>query len=266
MKRMQFRRHASIAALSFGAAALLASLAVCCADTLYVSNWSGNTIEEFTADGVGSVFASAELSNPNGLAFDSTGNLYVANGDSTIKKFTTAGVGSVFASIGSGGQRGLAFDTAGNLYFANFNNNTIEKFTTAGDGSVFASTGLNNPAGLAFDSAGNLYAANYGNNTIQKFTMAGVGSRFANTGLSFPSFIAMRPNLVVPVYLSVRQSGSELILSWPTNAAGFTLQSTLNVTPPSSWIDSTDQVATVGAQFTVTNAISGGARFYRLKR
>src|SRR5206468_5456282 len=103
------RRHAYIAALSFGAAALLASLAVCCADTLYVANYSNNTIEEFTAGGVGSVFASTGLSNPNGLAFDSTGNLYVANGDSTIKKFTTAGVGSVFASIGSGGQRGPAF-------------------------------------------------------------------------------------------------------------------------------------------------------------
>jgi hypothetical protein len=89
---------------------------------------------------------------------------------------------------------------------------------------------LNQPFGLAFDSAGNLYAANYGNNTIQKFTMAGFGSRFANTGLSFPNWIAMRPNLVVPVYLSARQSGSELILSWPTNAAGFKLQSKLNLT------------------------------------
>jgi len=96
--------------------------------------------------------------------------------------------------------------------------------------------------------------------------MAGVGSRFANTGLSFPSWIAMRPNLVVPVYLSARQSGSELVLSRPTNAAGFTLQAKLNLTLPAAWIDSTNAPATVGAQFTVTNTIVASGQFYRLKR
>jgi hypothetical protein len=96
--------------------------------------------------------------------------------------------------------------------------------------------------------------------------MAGVGSRFANTGLNFPSFIAMRPAQVVPVYLSARQSGSELILSWPTNAVGFTLQSNLNPTLPATWIDSTNAPATVGAQFTVTNTIVASGQFYRLKK
>ena len=62
-----------------------ASLLLCClatlgrADVLYVANFNGNTIERFTANGVGSVFASSGLSNPYGLAFDSAGNLFVSN-------------------------------------------------------------------------------------------------------------------------------------------------------------------------------------------
>jgi hypothetical protein len=64
------------------AALLLGSLAAPGrADILYVSNFGDNTIVKVTSDGVVSVFADASdgLSGPFGLAFDSAGNLYVAN-------------------------------------------------------------------------------------------------------------------------------------------------------------------------------------------
>ncbi len=94
---------------------------------------------------------------------------------------------------------GLAFDSAGNLFVANQGNNTIEKFTSGGVGSVFANTGLDVPSGVAFDSADNLYAVNQGNNTVEKFTPGGVGSVFANSsGLFGPTYIAIQPGLVVP--------------------------------------------------------------------
>jgi hypothetical protein len=66
--------------------------------------------------------------------------------------------------------------------------------------------------------------------------------------------------------LNVKPSGNELILSWSTNAAGFALQSTLKLTPPVVWIDSTNPPAVIGGQLTVTNSLSGPARFYRLKK
>ena len=66
--------------------------------------------------------------------------------------------------------------------------------------------------------------------------------------------------------LNAKSSGNELILAWPTNAVGFTLQSTLNLTPPVTWIDSTNPEAVIGTQFTVTNAASGRAQFYRLRK
>ena len=68
------------------------------------------------------------------------------------------------------------------------------------------------------------------------------------------------------VSLDARRSGNELILSWPTSAAGFTLQSTLALTPPVTWIDSINAPAVLGAQFTVTNTFSGSARIYRLRK
>ncbi len=58
-----------------------------------------NTIEKFDTNGVGTVFANSGLDNPQGMAFDSAGNLYVANlGNGTIEEFNTNGVGTVFAS------------------------------------------------------------------------------------------------------------------------------------------------------------------------
>ena len=66
--------------------------------------------------------------------------------------------------------------------------------------------------------------------------------------------------------LNARPNGNELILSWPTNAPGFTLQSTLDLTPPVTWVDSTSAPAVSGAHFTLTNTTTGGAQFYRLRK
>jgi Regulator of chromosome condensation (RCC1) repeat len=66
--------------------------------------------------------------------------------------------------------------------------------------------------------------------------------------------------------LKARPNGNELILSWPTNAPGFALQSTLDLTPPVNWLDSTSVPAVIGAHFTLTNTVTGGARLYRLRK
>ena len=174
------------------------------ADTVYATLPSDNSVDKFTASGVASAFATdpgngSVLNFPVGLAFDSAGNLYVANnsggggGNGSIEKFTPSGVASVFAADpGDGsvlcGPEGLAFDSAGNLYVAN-DGGWIEKFTPNGTPSLFVAdpgdgSVLNNPFGLAFDSAGNLYAANNfggdnGFGTIEKFTPNGTPSLFA---------------------------------------------------------------------------------------
>jgi hypothetical protein len=57
---------------------------------------------------------------------------------------------------------------------------------------------------------------------------------------------------------------SSIILTWPTNNAGFTLQSTTNLFAPVVWAPVSLTPAVVGGQYTVTNFISGAQQFFRL--
>ena len=67
-------------------ACLLSSLPITRADTIYLSTYNLNTVLDFDSIGNQSTFATASsgLDYPLGLAFDGSGNLYVANsgGDS----------------------------------------------------------------------------------------------------------------------------------------------------------------------------------------
>src|SRR6266478_3712430 len=120
------------------------------------------SIDEFTPNGVRSIFASG-LTSPFALAFDSGGNLFVADsGSGTVYKFTPTGVHTAFAS-GLTTPFALAFDSGGNLFVADGGDpwdcppvdGAVYKFTPTGLRSIFAS-GLTYPNGLAIDSADNL--------------------------------------------------------------------------------------------------------------
>ena len=92
--------------------------------------------------------------------------------------------------------------------------------------------------------------------------LSGVTAIAAGSGHS----VALLGTVPLRPSLQARPSGNELILSWSTNAVGFTLQSTLHLTLPLTWMESTNPPAVLGAQFTVTNTLSGPAQFYRLRQ
>src|SRR4029077_10665989 len=161
-------------------------------------------ILEFTSTVMQSTFKSVDNPNgvsPLGLAFNTTGDLFAANGDpqGRILKFSTTGQGgSIFAS-GLSDPVGLAFNTAGNLFVSDLGSGRILEFTPAGIASTFAS-GLDHPYGLAFDSFGNLFEADLDSGKIYEFTPSGARTTFA-TGLGFagPAGVAFkrRGNLFV---------------------------------------------------------------------
>jgi len=118
-------------------------------------------------------------------------------GASTIFKFTPDGERIVFGSVPSQGW-GLAFDSAGNLYAADGGAQTIYKFAPNGTRTVFVGPSAfaegESPVGLAFDSNGNLFVSietfsDPGADSIVYFTPMGVKSTFA-TGLTFPRGLA----------------------------------------------------------------------------
>jgi sugar lactone lactonase YvrE len=111
--------------------------------------WRG-TIFKFTPDGERIVFGSVpgttgdnEPQENWGLAFDSAGNLYAADGGAqTIYKFAPNGARSVFAGPSEFAEGespvGLAFDSSGNLFAS------IETFTDSGADSIV----YFNPSGI----------------------------------------------------------------------------------------------------------------------
>jgi sugar lactone lactonase YvrE len=183
------------------------------------ANWVVSTLAGLAGspganNGTGS---GAQFRYPDGVAVDTSGNVYVADsGNNTIRLVTPAGVVTTLAGLpgspgtnngtGSGAQfnypASLAVDGAGNIYVADYGNNTIRQVIQAGAnwvvstmaglaGSGGSANGTGSaarfyyPVGVALDSASNVYVADYGNNTIRLVTPAGVVTTLAGLAGSF---------------------------------------------------------------------------------
>lgn len=68
------------------------------------------------------------------------------------------------------------------------------------------------------------------------------------------------------VSLGINLSGGNVVLSWPTNASGYHLQSVSAFSPLFGWQDITSTPAVVSSNFVVTNAASSTNEYYRLSR
>jgi len=167
--------------------------------------------------GDGGLATAAQLSEPYGIAYDSKGNLYIADsGNDDVRKIdratgnisTFAGTGTFgntapaanaqATTVGLGAVTGLAIDSHDNVYFADRQNNVVWKVDTTGVITIFAGTigtagytgntglatsaTLNNPYGLAFDASGNLYIADSANNVIRIVGTNGKINTFAGNG------------------------------------------------------------------------------------
>ena len=165
--------------------------------------------------------------NPNALAFDSSGNLYTANyGTNTVSKVTPGGTVTTFATVGNT-PAALAFDSSGNLYVANQGNSTVSEVTLGGSVTTFATVG-NTPAALAFDSSGNLYVANFGSGTVSKVTPGGSVSTFAKLVATPPPSPSTAPEIsTLPTTAAVPSPRSLL-------AAALAPSPQLVATPPPS--------------------------------
>ncbi|MGA3186172.1 MAG: hypothetical protein ABSF22_03610 [Bryobacteraceae bacterium] len=192
----------------------------CCAQTFTITTVAGSSASQFRGgfSGDGGLAINAELSAPNSVTLDSSGNLYICDSaNNRIRKVSTSGIiatiaGSGATGTGSGGYSGdgglaisallngpsgLAVDANGNLFIADTQNNVIRKVSPSGIISTFAGNGtlgfsgdgnpavsaqLNLPDGVAVDPSGNVYIADTWNGAIRMVSTNGVISTFAGTG------------------------------------------------------------------------------------
>ncbi|WP_428327868.1 NHL repeat-containing protein [Mucilaginibacter sp.] len=239
---------------------------------VYVSDTYNSRIRAITSGGATSliagngtigyidgVSASAEFYGPQGLTFDTQGNLYVADfGTNAIRKITTAGVVSTYAGTGVSGQTngavsiatlsspsGMVFDSKGNMFITDEGNNFIRKVNTSGVVTVFAGTktagyvngttiasSFSGPSSIAIDASDNLYVTDQGNSAIRKITPAGVVTTLAGgpsqtSVLNSPAGIALDKagNIYITDLsgrvLEITTANVLYVLAGTANVAGF---------------------------------------------
>jgi sugar lactone lactonase YvrE len=150
---------------------------------------------------------SAKLFRPEGVAVDSSGNIYIADMENNRIRMVSADTGDITTVAGNGTQGysgdggaatsaelynpyGVALDSARNLYIADYGNNVIRKVTApiatgiistvagngtacaaptgaCGDGGAATSAYLNHPTDIAIDALGNIYIADTGNSRVR---------------------------------------------------------------------------------------------------
>jgi len=154
--------------------------------------------------------AATGLHGPAGLAFDNSGNLYVACADDgTIWKIDSAGHKTLFAK-GLSQPKGIAVDGSGKVYVVGTDGN-IYLFDSSGNKSLFATVPNNANPYLAFDTSGNLYVST--TRTVVKFTPPGNTPTIVETVTNFVYGIAFAPKN--HRYTSFQNSGS--ITGLPNN-------------------------------------------------
>ena len=200
---------------------------------LYLADHANNRIRRITADGTietiagsgpaginqgsfsgdGHAAALATLQEPWGIAFDSKGNLYVADRDNNRVRrvdptglITTVAGNGVRGYAGDGGPAtsaqlcgpdGLAVDAHDNVYVADDCNNRVRRIGADGTITTVAGTGtggntgdggpattaqIDGPDGLAFDAGGNLFIATNPGLTIRRVDAKGRITTMAGSG------------------------------------------------------------------------------------
>ena len=102
-------------------------------------------------------------------------------------------VTQTWASLSATNPQGIAVDSSGNVYTANYSSNSVSKITPAGAVTQKWATTGSNPTAITVDSSNNLYTANYSSNTVTKITPTGIAvTNWGSTGLN-PLAIAVGP-------------------------------------------------------------------------
>jgi IPT/TIG domain-containing protein len=182
------------------------------AATGIINTVAGNGSAGYNGDGIAAT--SAELSNPQGIFVDGSGNLFIADEGNQRIREVSGGIITTVAGNGSAGYNGDGvaptsaelfnpegvFVQGSNIFIADTSNNRIREVTGgaisgvintvagttganfSGDGGPATSAHLNNPQRVFVDGSGNIYIVDDGNQRIRKVT-SGIINTVAGDGI-----------------------------------------------------------------------------------
>ena len=177
----------------------LAGMACACAAGPAPISYTIDTVAGSTAVGDGGPALSASLSDAEGVALDSAGNIFIADAnDHRVRRVAADGSISTVAGDGIPGFRGdggpasasrlntpygIAVDRAGNLYIADLGNNRVRKVSPDGTISTVPGTDtLLAPRNVALDPEGVLYISEFGGHRVRRLRADGIVESVVGTG------------------------------------------------------------------------------------
>jgi sugar lactone lactonase YvrE len=128
-----------------------------------ITTVAGNGTHQYSGDNGPAI--SAGFGQPEGVAVDAVGNLYIADmGSGRVRKVDTSGT---ITTVAGNGQCTIT-DSYGNCF--------------SGDGGQAVNAELYSPWGITVDAAGNIFFADYGNSRIRKVDTNGIITTVAGNG------------------------------------------------------------------------------------
>jgi sugar lactone lactonase YvrE len=188
------------------------------AATGIINTVAGNGTAGFGGDTLLATSSQTMLFQPQNVALDAAGNLYISDTDNQRIRRVDAVTGIITTVAGNGTAgyagdtlvatssnvelnfpRAVAFDSQGNWYIADSQNNRIREVSAStgiittvagngtpgytGNGGAATAAEMEAPSGVAVDPAGNLYIADTQNNAIRKVSSStGYISQLAKSG------------------------------------------------------------------------------------
>ena len=222
---------------------------------------SGNTLFGTTVEG--GAYANPTTAYGNGVVFrvNTDGSAFT-----NLHSFATANLGSMNTFTNKDGANPNAgliiagktlYGTAdiggsggvGTVYAVNTDGSGFTKlyeFTTTGSAHSYTNSDGAYPGGILALSGHSLYGT-------------------TTTGGSSGNGTVFRITLPQP-QLTIVPSGTNVVLTWPTNFTTFSLESTTNMASSASWVGNSTLPTVVNGTNAVTNIVSGPAQFFRLSQ